>query len=134
MPAEPTSYSRSSRENLPFIWSPKGECTEHCEDSHHQNPGVNPDVSGLQTRSKPAEPAGESGTAVYEQTVDQAIVDEAPEELPREHIGRRDDGSIQCLVDVVLVGHHPFEAVLRHSVALPPQAIRLETREYDDNT
>src|SRR6266550_1653232 len=114
-----------------MIRSPEGESAKHRQNSDHKNPGVDSDVSGLQSRPHPADAPGESSASIDEEAVDQTIVDDPPEKVARESVRRQDDRAIERLVDEILVGDHPFETFFGCRVTFAWDAIRFETRNRE---
>src|SRR6266516_7737994 len=114
-----------------MIRSPEGESAKHCQNSDHQYPGVDSDVSGLKSRPHPADAPGECGASVDEEAVDQTIVDDPPEEVAGENVGRHHDRAIERFVDVILVGHDYFEPFFERRVTFARDAIWSETRDRE---
>src|SRR3954462_13128796 len=118
-------YPIESRK-LAMIRSSQGEGAEHRQNAGDENPGVNADVSGLQARSHPAESARQSGTAVDEKAIDQTVVQQPPQEIPRNRVSRNDDGAVESFVHVILVRNHSLQSLLGHRVAFPRHPVGLE--------
>src|SRR3954463_964657 len=123
-------YPIESRK-LAMIRSSQGECAEHRQHTGDENPGVDADVSGLQPRSQPAESTRQRSTAVDEEAIDQAVVQQPPQEVSRHHVSRCDDRAVESFVDVILVRNHSLESLLGHRVTLPRHAVGLEPEQRE---
>ena len=96
------------------------ERSEHREHTDRQHPGVGANPPRLHARADPAGESREIRTAVHAESIDQSVVDAAPEQAARHGDDRLDDRGVVDLVDVVLVDKHALEALflrrLRFSV------------------
>src|SRR5205085_7351269 len=114
--------------------SVKRQRAEHRQYANDQHPRVNSDITGLQSRSYPAEATSKCRAPINEEAVDQPVVDKSPKEISRHCVSRRDNGPVETFVDVVLVSDHSREAGLRHCFDSPWHASRLETQPCEENS